>query len=128
MGSWSQSNKDEHPFLSEIVKSLFDSMKNLGASSRAPAMIHEASKAAGLVDVATYKYSTLAQPQLHQRAQQWMLRVLQTLIPLMMRQKEPDEETAQRKADELLKDTERYFAAGVVPDASWVVVVGRKPE
>ncbi|KAL1986735.1 hypothetical protein VTN96DRAFT_5600 [Rasamsonia emersonii] len=126
----SQSKKDEYPRFSEIAKQILDFGVRLGLSSSTPAVVYEASKEAGLVDVTRHECSTLAQPQLHERAQRWMLRAFRAFVPQMLLRsgKVANEETALRETDELLKEIEGCFAAGVVPDARIGIVVGRKPE
>jgi glycerol-3-phosphate O-acyltransferase len=95
-----------------------------------PTVVYEAGKEAGLVNVTRQDYSTLTQPQLHERAQRWILRAYMTMVAtaLLRSGKAANEETAQKEADKLLKEIERDFAAGVVPDGRIGIVVGQKPE
>jgi hypothetical protein len=95
-----------------------------------PTVVYEAGKEAGLVNVTRQDYRTLTQPQLHERAQRWILTAYMTMVAtaLLRSGKAANEEMAQKEADKLLKEIERDFAAGVVPDGRIGIVVGRKPE
>lgn len=122
-------NRDQHPTLTVLGQLMLDFMKKSGCTLCAPARVLEGCQAAGLSDVTRHDYHTDDRPELRDRTRAWLRRVFQALLPvgLVRTGREADMQTAEKKAEEMIKEVDGDFAAGHVLNVRLGVVVARKP-
>jgi hypothetical protein len=87
----------------------------------------EASQTAGLVGIARYDYSSLADPRLYESTQAWIVTLFNTLVPVAVQTSNPEggKEAVQNIANGILDELEIVLAAGAVPDIRIGIVVGQ---
>ena len=130
MDNLSQTRKEEYPQLSQALQLMFGSLLKMGLSPDPIGMVHQSLQEAGLKNVATQEYSTVAAPELKEQSRQWILRTLQYLPHVLLQvQLEFDLEVAQKRTNAILNKIDEDFTnAGVVPIVTVGITMGRKSQ
>ncbi|KAL6233811.1 hypothetical protein BDW75DRAFT_231683 [Aspergillus navahoensis] len=95
----------------------------------APEAILKAYRSAGLVNIVNRPFLPCNREDILERLQKWQLQFYQSVMPLILLKtgQVADNDAASKRASELLRDLELFYAEGNIVDTRFSVLIGQKP-
>lgn len=121
-------NSPDYPTYAQLSKPAYDYITQKGLSTAAPAAIYEASRKAGLYDVAKYDYLPHKNIALRPRLSTWAMEALDSLLSVAYVRLGlvANQIDSIRKVAHTRERMEELFTQGLVPEYVWGSIVGRK--